>query len=94
MRSTEGFLPPTNEFFTGDKNNKQNKKLFYKCRKCKKRIWAHVLNEHLRFCGLKKSIYVPPTETDSDPTEKVPKRKVRLVNKTIRSKRYNKTKYK
>jgi hypothetical protein len=40
-----------NDEYTGVANAKSPIPLYFKCKKCKKRIWNHLYNEHLKFCG-------------------------------------------
>lgn len=77
-------LPPSNDEYKGDLNTKSPIRLYYPCRKCGKNIWAHLLNEHLKYCG-KKKVYSGPKS--AEPINVGPKEKRRLVDVTVKSSR-------
>lgn len=88
-------LPPSNDEFKGKQTVKSGVRLCYPCRKCGRNIWAHLINEHIKFCGKRKKYTGPKAAATSStmPIKPGPKEKRRLVDVTIRSTRTNRSRY-
>jgi len=70
--------------FTGDPDAKSEIRLWFKCPKCKRRIWNHLYNEHVRNCSRSKLLRQKVQE-DKTSTIREPVKKERLVQSGFRS---------
>lgn len=86
-------IEPENTVFKGNIKENSPFSLFYVCSKCGKNIWAHIYNEHIKFCGKeRKAIHRTPGKPIIRHVTTGKPLKQRLVEGRIRTRRRNKTK--
>lgn len=69
---------PSNCIFDGDPNEKTEVRQWYKCSKCKEKIWTHLYNEHVHNCSRQKML---AKKVEAEQKTKQPVAKQRLVNR-------------
>lgn len=77
---------PTNYIFDGDPSLESEVRLWFKCPKCKVKIWKHLYNEHKYNCkGKKKTVFNQNTKEQSTQPKKKQKIELPLIFGSTRS---------
>lgn len=71
-------IGPTNYIFNGDPNLESDVKLWFKCPKCKVKIWKHLYNEHKYNCKGKKNVALKQNMKEQQSNQPRKRQKIEL----------------